>query len=308
MYLKHTNDPTALRHTFHYQNDTHIYDIKWTALGDPNDPPLIFIHGTPWSSRVWQSCAIACSRNFRVFLFDSPGFGESPLERQIPGTTFDPPNKTIELDADLARQSQVFAALFKSWKKDWGHQRPHLVCHDIGGYMSLRANLLHGCDYASLCLIDVVAIGPYGQSLFEDVATRPEHFSKLTAPAFEDVVDMYIRKAAFSELPDHVIQMLKVPWLRKGGRSGFLRQLCQANSRSTHDLEGRYIEVGDRIPVKIIWGVNDEWIPLETAGRLATAIGTTDIVEIENAGHLIMYDAATQLCYELGSWLSRFHK
>ncbi|KAF1848179.1 alpha/beta-hydrolase [Cucurbitaria berberidis CBS 394.84] len=298
------NDPTILTQSFHYENSTHSYDIKWRSLGDAQSPPLIFIHGTPWSSRVWTPFALALSRQFHVYLFDNPGFGDSPLEREISEKGFKPADTVTELDADLARQSEVFAALFKSWERKWGDQKAHVVAHDHAGLMSLRAYLLHGCRYASLCLIDVVALGPFGKSLFEAVAEFPQYFQQLPDMSFEGILEAYIRNAAFTELPKDIMQMLKAPWLRHGGKKGFIRQLCQANSRSVEAVEGRYAEVGREIPVKIIWGAQDSWIPVEVAARLGKALQAKEIVTIEEAGHLVMYDQPAQLGVELGRWLS----
>ncbi|KAJ4377511.1 hypothetical protein N0V83_000336 [Neocucurbitaria cava] len=306
-----STDPTALTQTFHYSNSTHTYSIKWVSLGSPDSPPLIFIHGTPWSSRVWTSLALALSRQYHVYLFDNPGFGDSPLERTITGQAFNPVDKVTELDADLARQSEVFAALYKSWEADWsddddgGKKRAaHVIAHDHGGLMSLRAYLLHACHYASLCLLDVVAIGPFGQPLFKSVAQHPEYFKQLPDLAFEGILESYIRNAAFTTLANDTMEMLKAPWLRgEVGKEGFIRQLCQANWRSTEAVEGRYGEVGRQIPVKVVWGTEDRWIPVETARRLGDALGAREVVEIEGAGHLVMYDQPAQLGVEIARWL-----
>ncbi|KAH7368471.1 Alpha/Beta hydrolase protein [Plectosphaerella cucumerina] len=294
---------TSLDNAFEYQNATHSYTIKWTSLGAPEAPPLVFIHGTPWSSRVWEPFAIALSRQFHVYLFDNPGFGESPIEKPLPGTTPTFSCRTSELDADLARQSEAFSALFQSWQADWGEQQAHVVAHDHAGLMSLRAHLLHDCQYASLCLIDVVAIGPFGQSLFKSVAENPRHYEGLPDVEFEEILERYIRDAAFAEVPKETMDMLKKPWLSDEGKRGFVRQLCQADSRNTDAVEGRYGEVGKKMPIKIIWGSQDRWIPVETAQRLGDALGAREVVAIEGAGHLIMYDQAAQLGVELGRWL-----
>ncbi|KAH7071607.1 Alpha/Beta hydrolase protein [Paraphoma chrysanthemicola] len=294
---------TLLTETFHHENATHSYDIKWCSLGKPQNPPVVFIHGTPWSSRVWTPFAQALSQQFHVYLFDNPGFGESPLERALPGKKFEPSEEIERLDSDLSRQSEAFAALYKSWGKDWNGQKAHVIAHDHGGLMSLRAYLLHDCHYASLCLIDVVAIGPFGQPLFKTVAENPQNFQDLPDMAFEGILESYIRNAAFKDLSDDIMRSLKAPWLEEGGKAGFIRQLCQANSRSTEAVEGRYQEVGQKIPVKIIWGEKDNWIPVETATRLGEALQAREIVTIEGAGHLIMYDQPAQLGVELGRWL-----
>jgi pimeloyl-ACP methyl ester carboxylesterase len=295
----------ALTDTFTYQNATHTYTIRWGSLGSPASPPLIFIHGTPWSSRVWIPYALALSQKFHVYLFDNPGFGDSPLEREISGNPpFKPADKVTELDADLSRQSEVYAALFKMWEKSWEGRKPHVVAHDHAGLMSLRANLLHGCRYASLCLIDVVAIGPFGQSLFDVVKGDPGYFLKIPDMAFEGILESYIRNAAFSGLSTETMEMLKEPWRRDGGKEGFVRQLCQAGFRNTDAVEGRYAEVGKEMPVKIIWGAQDKWIGVDTASRLGDALGAKEVAVIEDAGHLVMYDQGAQLGVELGVWLS----
>ncbi|KAL8761378.1 MAG: hypothetical protein Q9184_002497 [Pyrenodesmia sp. 2 TL-2023] len=293
-----------LTQTFHHPTTVFDYDIHWTSLGNTAVPPLIFVHGTPWSSHVWHSYALSLSHYFRVYLFDNPGFGDSPLGKPIHAETI---SKEVALDADLAQQSEVFAALYKFWAQDWQESKgAHVVAHDHGGLMSLRANLLHGCDFRSLCLIDVVALGPFGQPLFKLVAENEGVFTALTGPVFEGVVESYIRDAAHKELGRETMDALKKPWISsEEGRKGFVRQMVQANSRSTEEVEGRYHEVGENIPVRIIWGKEDEWIPAETALRLKEKLNAEDVVMIEGAGHLVMYDQPGRLGIELGWWLSK---
>lgn len=298
------NNATSLDQAFAYESPTHQYTVKWCSLGDLKAPPLIFIHGTPWSSRVWVPYALSLSRQFHVYLFDRPGFGESPPEQKLPNAPVSS-SPVIEFDADLARQSEVFAALFESWQAQWGkHKEAHVVAHDNAGLLSLRAYLLHGCRYASLCLINVVAIGPFGQSLFKAIGDNPAEFEKLPDMAVEGILEGYIRGAAFSELSKETMQMLKAPWLREGGKKRFLRELCQANARSTEAVEPRYGEVGPKLDVKIIWGEDDSWINVDSAFRLGKALKAKEVVVIERAGHLVMFDQPAQLGVELGRWLT----
>ncbi|KAJ4316682.1 hypothetical protein N0V84_007730 [Fusarium piperis] len=292
----------TLDHNFHYKTSTHSYTIRWGSLGQPTAPPLIFIHGTPWSSRLWEPYAISLSHQFHVYIFDRPGFGESPAERKVRGKAANS-DPVIEYDGDLARQSEVYAALFNSWKADWGNQKPHVVAHDNGGLISLRAYLLHGCQYASLCLIDAVAIGPFGKPLFKLVAEDPRHFQRLPDMAFEGILESYIRDAAFYDLSKETMQSLKAPWLREGGKEVFIQELCQANSRTTDEVQGRYQEVGTSIPVKIIWGNEDKWIPAVDALNLGVALKAKEIIIIGDAGHLVMLDQPAQLGVELARWV-----
>lgn len=300
-------NPTStieLTQTFLHSTDIFDFEIRWTSLGDEHLPPLVFIHGTPWSSRVWHDYAKSLSQYFHVYLFDNPGFGESPLGKPI-AEKADSISARDLLDANLAQQSEVFAALYKSWETNWRGAKAHVVAHDHAGIMSLRAHLLHGCDYRSLCLIDVVAVGPFGHPLFKLVAENEHVFTALTGPVFEGVVESYIRDAAFRGLDRETMEMLKKPWITSDeGRKGFVRQMMQANSRSTDGLEDRYHEVGSRLPVLVIWGKEDTWLPVEIAGRLKEKLVAKRVAVIENAGHLIMYDQAGRLGVELGWWLA----
>ena len=56
---------------------------------------------------------MALSRKYRVYLFDNPGFGDSPIEQLLPDADFSPKNEVERLDGNLARQTSAFAALFK---------------------------------------------------------------------------------------------------------------------------------------------------------------------------------------------------
>jgi len=298
------SDLTALTQLFHHDTSTHSYTIHWTSLGSPNSPPLIFIHGTPWSSRVWVPYALSLSRHFQVYLSDNPGFGDSPLGRPLTVKEESNPEQAA-LDADLAQQSEVWAALLKMWEVGgWNGRKAHVVAHDHGGLMALRAGLLHGCSYASLCLIDVVAIGPFGHPLFKLVAENRGVFDRLPDTVFEGLLESYIRDAAYKELDGKTMEVLKCPWMRNGRKDAFIRQLCQANSRTTEEVEGRYGEIGDKVPVMIIWGQEDRWIPVETGERLGRVLKAKEVVLIEGAGHLVMYDQGERLGVELGWWLS----
>lgn len=314
-----------LDRTFKHATSTQAYSIAYTTLGSHSSPPLVFIHGTPWSSIVWTPFARSLAHDFHVYLFDNPGFGASPLGEALPNVQL---SEAEALDADLKAQSEVYAALVQHWANDvaegWNGRKPHVVAHDHGGLMAMRGLLVHGLEYASLCLMDVVVIPskdgkkkPFfelmseNRSVFED-----ERWSDGSGRLWEGLVEGYIRDAAHEVLDGHVLEKLKEPWTKRGvaGRRGFVRQMVGAARRDVGEVVGRYAEVcggKDRmLPVRIIWGAEDRWLPVETAERLARSLGMDEkgvresVRAIEGAGHLIMYDQPARLGVELGSWLN----
>ena len=64
---------TPLSHSFDWRGRT----VAWDRLGD--GPPLVLLHGTPWSSELWRSIAHALSRTHTVYLWDMPGYGQSSM-------------------------------------------------------------------------------------------------------------------------------------------------------------------------------------------------------------------------------------
>ncbi|KAI9838514.1 MAG: hypothetical protein M1837_002440 [Sclerophora amabilis] len=288
-------DVAALTQSFSYEDR---YLIRWTRLGPPSAQPLVFIHGTPWSSRLWVPFALALSQTYHVYLFDNPGYGASQTLGE----------GTVEQaeDGPLTKQAEVFAALLKHWRLD---KAPHVIAHDNAGLVSLRAMLTHGCVYRSLCLVDVVAAGPWGSPFFQLVSRNSDVFDQIPAGMFEGIVRGFIRSAAFKPLTASAEDMLATPWLSDGiqGQKGFIRQLCQAAKRHSADVEPRYGEIGkSNLAVKIIWGQDDQWIPVERAEKLRGLIGgNTELVTVEEAGHLIHLDQPERLISELMLFLGK---
>lgn len=300
------DDPTKLDRTLTHQSETHSYKIPWTSLGSDDAPALILVHGTPWSSRVWAPYAKAFSSHFKVYLFDNPGYGEASARNLISAETDPDSSETQKLDASLAAQAEAFSILFKSWNFP-EDKPPHVIAHDNGGLITLRANLLHGCKYASLCLLDVVAVCPFGSPFFRLVAANEETFKAIPDSVFSGILRGYIEGASYKPLSTQIMDMLVTPWLPTGkqGKEGFIRQMVQADQKHAEEVDSRYGEVGAAMPVKIVWGTEDKWIPVDRAHKLASMIGTENVVLIEEAGHLVMFDQPERVAVELSWWLSQ---
>ncbi len=205
-------------------------------------------------------------------------------------------------------------ALFEHWGFGKENELPHVVAHDNAGLVSLRLLLEHGIKFASLCLIDVVILGPFGLPIFKTVADSEAVFNSLPPNFIEGLTRAYIKSATYAPLPPQIEDALNYPWSAAGMAEGmagphkFLQEMIQAHNRSTGSLEKEYSRVGGLVPTKIIWGQNDAWLPVEIAQKLKEALYAEEVVVIEEAGHLIQYDQASKLAVEVGLWLSRYDK
>lgn len=246
-------------------------------------PPLVLLHGTPWSSALWRPMAEALAGRFTVHLYDMPGFGAS--------------SKDPAHAVDLAVQGELLADLLAGW----GPERPHVVAHDIGGAVALRARLLHGARFASLCLVDVVALRPWGSPFFTLVKEHPEVLPRLPRAVHRGALEAYVATASHRGLRPEDLAMLTAPWLTDEGQPAFYRQIAQADERHTAEVENRLGEIDE--PVHIIWGAEDAWIPLDRAERLRQALGGALLTVLPGAGHLVQLDAPTELAADLTAWL-----
>ena len=58
------------------------------------------------------------------------------------------------------------------------------------------------------------------------------------------------------------------------------------------------------MPVLVVWGSEDTWIPVDRAHRLSELIPGAQLRLIEGAGHLIQLDQPEALATTLTRWLS----
>jgi pimeloyl-ACP methyl ester carboxylesterase len=255
--------------------------VRWERTG--SGPPVVFCHGTPWSSELWRPVAEALAPHFTVHLWDMPGYGAS--------------SKLPEHRVSLDVQGELFGDLLSFWDL----QSPHVVAHDYGGAVALRAHLLHGCRFASLALVDVVALRPWGSEFFRLVREHAEVFAALPAAVHEGAVRAYISGASRRGLTPAALDALVLPWLGDVGQAAFYRQIAEADEAYTDQVEPLYPTID--VPVLVVWGRDDTWIPVDRAQRLHDLIPGSRLAVIDQAGHLIQLDQPAALTAALTHWL-----
>lgn len=245
--------------------------VRYGSLGESDRPPLVLLHGTPFSSIVWRRIAPFLTEHRQIFYFDLLGYGRSEMR--------------ANQDVSLEVQGRLCAALLQHWRLS----EPDVVAHDFGGCAALRAHLLHGCEYRSLTLIDPVALAPWGSPFVHHVRDHEAAFAALPPYIHAAILPAYIAGAAFRPLSAEVLQLYVDPWLGAPGQAAFYRQIAQMDQRYTDEIEPRYGEI--RCPVRILWGEEDTWIPIERGRELAARIPRATLRNVPGAGHLVQEDA-----------------
>jgi pimeloyl-ACP methyl ester carboxylesterase len=260
-------------------------EVRWDRLGQPGRPPVVLLHGTPFSSYVWRAVARSLARHHQVFVWDMPGYGTS--------------EKAAGQDVSPAAQGRVFTELLSHW----GLEEPLVVAHDFGGTVALRAHLLHGARYRALALVDPVAPAPWGSPFFRLVGEHSDVFEQLPPALHRALVREYVGSASSPGLHPAVLDRLVEPWLDGPGQAAFYRQIAQADQRYTDEIQGRYGGIG--IPTLICWGEDDTWIPVAKGRELAALIPGSRFEPIAGAGHLVQEDAPAELTAALIAFLQQ---
>lgn len=254
-----------LTRTFAFEGQTVAYD----RLGE--GPPVVLVHGTPFSSFVWRTIARELARSHCVFVYDLLGYGQSA--------------KRAGQDVSLGAQNRLLAALLRHWALD----HPYVIAHDFGGATALRAHLLDGCDYARLLLIDPVAVRPWGSPFVQHVRRFEEAFAGVPDDIQRAILKAYIQGAAHKPLGDGVLDSYIEPWLGPIGQPAFYRQIAQMDQRYTDEVQESYGTL--RCPCLLLWGAADQWIPIDRGRALARLIRGCELIEIADCGHLMQEDA-----------------
>jgi pimeloyl-ACP methyl ester carboxylesterase len=88
--------------------------------------------------------------------------------------------------------------------------------------------------------------------------------------------------------------------LREGNRSATLQRLNAANSVSKINLAGL------TMPTLVLWGEDDQWIPLSTGKFLQQKIPHSHLVTIPQCGHVPMEEKPLPTAQQIIAFLSDF--
>ena len=214
-----------LPYTFDFEGNA----IRWGKLGD--GPPLVAIHGTPFSSQVWRRIVPHITALRTVYFFDLAGYGQSGMKDGQ--------------DVSLGVQNMLLAALFREWRL----VRPDVVAHDFGGATALRAYYLDGLRYASLTIFDAVALAPWGSPFVQHVRKHQGAFSGMPDYMHRALLAAYLRTAAHGALSDDVIEIYSAPWIGEVGQRAVYRQIAQMDQSHTDEVEVLYDLIDSQVRV-----------------------------------------------------------
>jgi len=229
-------------------------------------PTIVLIHGTGASLHTWEDWAKDLVEDYRVIRLDLPAYG---LTGQDPQKRY---------------SSKDYVDLLDAFLKELKVDKFHLAGNSLGGLVSWLYASYYPEKIEKLVLLDPSGFPFKSTPMVIKMAKIPvlNNFIRYVTP--RSFIEKNIKEVYYdhSLIKDSTIDRYYDLTLFEGNRTAF--------------IDRAYIEredYRDRLslisaPTLILWGENDNWIPVSDAARFKAAIKNAQVVIIPKTGHVPM--------------------
>ncbi|MDX6611753.1 MAG: hypothetical protein QOD75_939 [Blastocatellia bacterium] len=246
--------------------------------------PLVLLHGFTSSTYSWKDVFEPLARNFRVIAVDLKGFGFS-----------------AKPDGDYSRRAQaILVAHLLDYLKV---ERAWFCGNSMGGEVSLNIALVYPERVAGLILIDSSGVQVDGAgSLAPRYLLIPVVGQVLTALALTS--DKLVRTGLLKSFYDDAkvtnerVAYYHRPLQTRGGQLAALRGRAQAAAFPVEQDLGKV-----NAPTLIIWGAEDELIPIAAGRKLNSLIKGSRLVTLEKCGHVPQEEMPERVANEIAAFI-----
>ncbi len=270
------------------------YDISYIVQGIERgtDGAIVLLHDIPAGAFTWEPIMAQLAGLGRaVYAFDMLGYGQS--EHPWPA------------DTSIWGHADVLSMLFKSL----GLTNIILVGHGLGGGVAqVLATRLYREHTSALVLVDSIA---YLHAFSDNwPLTDMEKRRDFDAPQNTSVEDLVkdlrttlpggvVNTKGFGDVVNDYVE----PWNNELGKEVLFQHLrglvpYYLNSVST-DLQ----KTGK--PTLLIWGQQDQQVPVQYGERLHREIPNSQLVILPNAGHMALFDDLSGIATALTNFISK---
>ena len=233
--------------------------------------PIVLVHGTASSLHTWDDWSKELLKTNRVIRMDLPAFG-------LTG-----PNKTANYSI------KAYTSFLNDLLTKLHVEKFYLAGNSLGGNIAWNYAAEHPDKVEKLVLVDAsglptnkpqpaifkMAKTPFLNSLF--LYVTPKFFIK------KNMEEVY---ADGSKITDELVTRYHKMALRVGNRQAFIDRAkidfklgSKANYNKLKSINTSTL---------LIWGAQDNWIPLDNGKRMDSILPNSKLVVLENSGHVPM--------------------
>ena len=254
------------------QSVTPTTPLKLSSKALGRGRTLLFVHGFGANSYTWSKISPTLSQNYRVIILDLKGHGASPKPEDDAYSLHDQAELVISFIIDNKLEDIT------------------LIGHSLGGGIALLVALRLASKtpdaISSLILIDSVA---YSQPLpgFIRVLRIPILAELLVWLVPNRLQTLQVLKRAYydpSKITEETIDAYSSALSLPGAHRALIETAKQIIPKDIEEISRRYQTIG--IPTLLIWGRHDRIVELHIGERLHRSIVNSELVVIEDAGHV----------------------
>ena len=206
------------------------------------DRHVLLLHGFGANTYTWnQQIDLLAKKGYRVWALDWVGFGfsDKPLD--------------VDYNLDLYRRQAI------EFMDAMGIQKAHLVANSMGGAVALALAESNPNRVSSLVLIDPLAY-PIELPFIYSVGKK---LGGLIKPFFSRERVYKTLKEIYHDperITEEQVDAYWLPYRMEGGREAVVKLLKSFDLEVLDSLQKGYRDL--KMPLLLIWGENDEWIPV----------------------------------------------
>lgn len=243
-------------------------EVNYVDLGEGE--PILFVHGLAGCWRNWLENIPHFARSHRVLALDLPGFGDSPMP---------------SWEIGMAAYGRLLHDFCERLELD---RLAAIVGNSMGGFVSTEAVIDEPSRFDRLVLVSAAGI-----SFAEAEGRRLEAAFRLfeaTVPAFAGAREHWVRRPRGREIafgrvfkyPNRVRPELLAEQIHPSVRAAGFGDATRAIAG--YDTRHRLPEI--EVPTMVVWGLNDQIVPVEAAIGYHRYIDGSRLEIFERTGHV----------------------
>ncbi|WP_254537813.1 alpha/beta fold hydrolase [Halomarina litorea] len=250
--------------------DGHDLDVAYVDEGEGGDGenPVVFLHGIPTNSFLFRGQVPAIAEERRVVAPDMVGYGGSAMHDGF--------------DRSIRAQEVALVGLLD----DLGIETVDFVGHDLGGGVGLRLAAHDPDRVDNLVLSNSVAYDSWPIQTITDVGL-PETARDNSVEEIQGMLDGLFRDTLYGDDADEAfVEGMKAPWNSEEGVVSLCRDASGTNTSHTTEIDPSDVTAN----TLLLWGLEDEFQPVEWAERLESDIDSAELVGLDEANHWVPED------------------
>ena len=247
--------------------------VNYVDLGEGTGHPAVFVHGLGGAWQNWLENIPRLAQNRRCIALDLPGFGASEM-----------PAQKITISG--------YAELVTKLGRELGLQEPvDVIGNSMGGFIAAELGIKHPdfvrrivlCSPAGISITNLkrrpVLTGARVVAAFTNIAlARGEQMAK--RPGLRHLAMGYVFRH-----PTRIAADLAYQQISAAGKPGFIPAL---DALTDYDFRHRLDDI--KVPVLLVWGREDNLVPVRDADEFERLIPGARKVIIEDTGHVAMLE------------------